>query len=88
MADPENEQDFDAVTDYETRAREFLAKRRQYLAAGDLHQAEVRPSPVRNYRGGDAHGDPGKPVAGAMRQSPPDHLESGAAIQPTGSPSS
>ena len=42
MADPEGEQDFDAVTDYtdyEAQAREFLAKGRQYLVAGDLHQA-------------------------------------------------
>ena len=48
MADPENEQDFDAVTDYETQAREFPAKGRQYPAAGDRHQASVRRSPVRN----------------------------------------
>ena len=39
MAGPENEQDFDVVTDYEAQAREFLAKGRQYLVAGDLHQA-------------------------------------------------
>ena len=42
MADPENKQDFDAVTDYEAQAREFLAKGRQYLVAGDLHQASEK----------------------------------------------
>ncbi len=42
MTDPENGRDFDAVTDYETQAREFLAKGRQYLADGDLHQASEK----------------------------------------------
>ena len=42
MADPENEQGFDAVTDYETQAREFLARGRDYLAAGELHQASEK----------------------------------------------
>ena len=34
--------DFDAVNDYETQAREFLAKGREYLAVGDLHQASEK----------------------------------------------
>ena len=34
--------DFDAVKDYETQAREFLAKGREYLAVGDLHQASEK----------------------------------------------
>ncbi len=42
MTDPENGQDFDAVTDYEAQAREFLEKGRQYLAGGDLHQASEK----------------------------------------------
>lgn len=42
MAAQENEPDFDAVNDYETQARDFLAKGRQYLAAGDLHQASEK----------------------------------------------
>ena len=42
MAAQENEPDFDAVADYETQAREFLAKGRQYLADGDLHQASEK----------------------------------------------
>ena len=42
MTDPENGRDFDAVTDYETQAREFLAKGRQYLADGDLHHASEK----------------------------------------------
>ena len=42
MTTPENEPDFEAVSDYETQAREFLAKGRQYLAVGDLHQASEK----------------------------------------------
>ena len=42
MTTPENEPDFEAVNDYETQAREFLAKGREYLAAGDLHQASEK----------------------------------------------
>lgn len=42
MAAQENEPDFEAVTDYETQARDFLAKGRQYLDAGDLHQASEK----------------------------------------------
>ena len=42
MTTPENEPDFDAVTDYESQAREFLAKGREYLAIGDLHQASEK----------------------------------------------
>ena len=34
-----NDDDFDEVSDYEAQAREFLAKSRDYLAAGKLHQA-------------------------------------------------
>ncbi len=34
--------DFEAVGDYESQAREFLEKARQYLAAGDLHQASEK----------------------------------------------
>lgn len=34
--------DFDAVNDYETQAREFLARGREYLAVGDLHQASEK----------------------------------------------
>lgn len=34
--------DFDEVADYEIQAREFLAKGRDYLAAGDLHQASEK----------------------------------------------
>ena len=42
MVAQEIEPDFDAVTDYETQAREFLVKGQQYLAAGDLHQASEK----------------------------------------------
>ena len=42
MTTPENEPDFEAVNDYETQAREFLAKGRDYLAVGDLHQASEK----------------------------------------------
>ena len=42
MAGHVNEPDFQAVNDYETQARDFLAKGRQYLAAGDLHQASEK----------------------------------------------
>lgn len=42
MTTPENELDFEAVTDYEAQAREFLARGREYLAAGDLHQASEK----------------------------------------------
>ena len=42
MAAQENEPDIDAVTDYETQARDFLAKGHEYLAAGDLHQASEK----------------------------------------------
>ncbi len=31
--------DFDEAADYEAQAREFLTRGRDYLAAGDLHQA-------------------------------------------------
>ncbi len=34
--------DLAAVADYEAQAREFLHKGRQYLAAGDLHQASKK----------------------------------------------
>ena len=34
--------DFDAVTDYESQAREFLAQSREYLANGRLHQASEK----------------------------------------------
>lgn len=34
--------DFDEVADYESQAREFLAKGRDYLAQGDLHQASEK----------------------------------------------
>ncbi len=30
------------IADYEAQAREFLAKSREYLAAGDLHQASEK----------------------------------------------
>ena len=30
------------ISDYETQAREFLAKSREYLALGDLHQASEK----------------------------------------------
>ena len=30
------------ITDYETQAREFMAKSREYLALGDLHQASEK----------------------------------------------
>ena len=42
MVSPRNGQDPDEVTDYETQAREFLVKGREYLAAGDLHQASEK----------------------------------------------
>ena len=42
MTTPEHVPDPDAVTDYEAQAREFLAKGREYLAAGDLHQASEK----------------------------------------------
>ena len=42
MTIPENGQDFDAVSDYEEQAREFLEKGREYLATGDLHQASEK----------------------------------------------
>ena len=42
MVPQENEPDFEAVTDYETQAREFLDKGREYVAAGDLHQASEK----------------------------------------------
>ena len=34
--------DFDEVNDYKAQAREFLSKGREYLAAGDLHQASEK----------------------------------------------
>ena len=34
--------DHEEVADYESQAREFLAKSRDYLAAGDLHQASEK----------------------------------------------
>ena len=37
-----NDDDLDEVSDYESQAREFLAKSRDYLAAGDLHQASEK----------------------------------------------
>ena len=42
MTAPENASAFEAVNDYETQAREFPAKGRQYLAAGDLHQVSEK----------------------------------------------
>ena len=42
MTTPEHVPDPDAVTDYEAQAREFLAKGREYLTAGDLHQASEK----------------------------------------------
>ena len=42
MTTPEHVPEPDAVTDYETQAREFLAKGREYLAVGDLHQASEK----------------------------------------------
>jgi len=42
MASRQIDPDFEAVTDYETQARDFLVKGQQYLAAGDLHQASER----------------------------------------------
>ena len=37
-----NGNDFDEIADYEAQAREFLAKSRDYLAAGDLLQASEK----------------------------------------------
>ncbi len=42
MTTPENTTDFDAVNDYESQAREFLAHSREYLANGRLHQASEK----------------------------------------------
>lgn len=42
MTTPEHVPDPDAVTDYETQAREFLIRGREYLAVGDLHQASEK----------------------------------------------
>lgn len=42
MTTPENAPDFEAVTDYESQAREFLAQSREYLANGRLHQASEK----------------------------------------------
>lgn len=42
MVAQENEPDIDAVSNYESQAREFLAKGQEYLAAGDLHQASEK----------------------------------------------
>ena len=42
MVPQENEPDINAVTDYEVQARDFLEKGRQYLDAGDLHQASEK----------------------------------------------
>ena len=42
MGDPKNRRDLEAVSDYATQAQEFLAKGREYLAAGDLHQASEK----------------------------------------------
>ena len=42
MASRQIDPDFEAVTDYERQARDFLVKGQQYLAAGDLHQASEK----------------------------------------------
>ncbi len=42
MTTPETDRDSEAVNDYEAQAREFLEKGRQYLLAGDLHQASEK----------------------------------------------
>jgi hypothetical protein len=42
MTSPEHAPDPEAVIDYEAQAREFLAKGREYLTAGDLHQASEK----------------------------------------------
>lgn len=42
MTSPEHAPDPEAVLDYEAQAREFLAKGREYLTAGDLHQASEK----------------------------------------------
>ena len=42
MTTLENTPDFDAVNDYESQAREFLAHSREYLANGRLHQASEK----------------------------------------------
>lgn len=42
MTTPENALDFEAVADYESQAREFLAQSREYLANGRLHQASEK----------------------------------------------
>ena len=42
MASQQIDPDFEAVTDYETQARDFLVKGQQYLAAGDLHHASEK----------------------------------------------
>ena len=34
--------DFDEVADYQSQAREFLTRSREYLATGDLHQASEK----------------------------------------------
>lgn len=42
MAAQEYYRHIEAVADYESQAREFLAKGQEYLAAGDLHQASEK----------------------------------------------
>ena len=42
MATQENEPDFEAIEDFKAQAREFLDRGREYLAAGDLHQASEK----------------------------------------------
>lgn len=37
--------DPEAITYYKQQARDFLAKSREYLAAGDLHQASEKGAP-------------------------------------------
>ena len=51
MTTPEHAPDPDAVTDYESQAREFLTRGREYLAVGDLHQASEK-----GLGSGGAHG--------------------------------
>ena len=42
MADQEYDQHIEAMADYDSQAREFLAKGQEYLTAGDLHQASEK----------------------------------------------
>ena len=42
MTDAEHAPDSEAAGDYELQAWDFLSKSREYLAAGDLHQASEK----------------------------------------------